>query len=250
MGYGVVRSELRRRTIRSGVDRIACGHKVPRHQHAEAYATIVLDGAYQQFAYAGRLRVGPGDVLVQPTFDCHADQMTSQVVRLIRLPWPREVTLGGVFRGVSLDAVVNVAERDAHEASALLAEELSGRDPSTSALEDWPDLLARDLAADPDRRITLWAQAQGVPRESVTRAFGAAYETTPVQFRLELRAREAWVRATGSDAPLVAIAHELGFADQSHMTRAVKWLTGTTPAAWRASHRFKTAKDARRNLTR
>jgi AraC-like DNA-binding protein len=236
-----VKSELRRRTIKSGVDRIVRSHGMPRHQHAEAYATVVLEGAYEQLAYAGRLRVGAGDVLVQPTFDCHADRMTSQSVRLIRLPWPRDVSRGGVYRDVKIDAVVKAAQRDVYEAAALLAEALADRTPSDSAFDDWPDLLARDLAEDPDRRITLWALDQGVPRESLTRAFGAAYETTPAQFRLELRAREAWARATDTDAPLAAIAYELGFSDQSHMTRAVKWLTGTTPAAWRVSHRFKTA---------
>ena len=32
---------------------------------------------------------------------------------------------------------------------------------------------------------------------------------------------------------LAAIAQDLGFSDQPHMTRAVKWLTGRTPDVWR-----------------
>ena len=78
----------------------------PRHRHLEAYATVVLDGAYEQFAYAGCLRVGPGQVLVQPTLDCHADRMLSGRARLLRLPWPRDEGLGGVFRPCGLDLVV------------------------------------------------------------------------------------------------------------------------------------------------
>jgi AraC-like DNA-binding protein len=37
------------------------------------------------------------------------------------------------------------------------------------------------------------------------------------------------------------IAAHLGFADQSHMTRSVRWLTGMAPQAWRfPANGFKT----------
>lgn len=225
---------LNQRSIRSGIDRIERSERPPRHQHADAYATVVLEGAYEQFAYAGRLQVAAGDVLIQPTFDCHADRMLSAAVRLIRLPWRRDAGLGGVHRGVRLDEIVRAAETDAVEASDMLSEALAGRFPAPAPIEDWPDLLARELASDRSCRIGAWAQARGVPRESLTRAFGAVFETSPLRFRLELRARGAWARLTACDAPLAEIALDLGFADQSHMTRAVKWLTGRTPAAWRA----------------
>lgn len=79
-----------RRAIRAGLERLPPGRDLPRHQHVDAYATIVLHGAYEQFAYAGRLKVQAGDVLIQPTLDCHADQMLSPSLTLIRLPWRRE----------------------------------------------------------------------------------------------------------------------------------------------------------------
>jgi len=39
---------------------------------------------------------------------------------------------------------------------------------------------------------------------------------------------------------LAEIAAVAGFADQSHMTRAVRALTGQTPGDWLRSNRFKT----------
>jgi hypothetical protein len=54
---------------------------------------------YEQLAYAGRLRLECGDVLLQPTFDCHADRMLSQGLVILRLPWRRECGFGGVYRG-------------------------------------------------------------------------------------------------------------------------------------------------------
>jgi anti-sigma factor ChrR (cupin superfamily) len=87
-----------RRVIRAGFERIPQVAGMARHQHVEAYATLVLDGAYDQFAYAGRLQVEAGDVVLQPTFDCHADVMCSPGLSLIRLPWRAETSLGGVPR--------------------------------------------------------------------------------------------------------------------------------------------------------
>jgi AraC-like DNA-binding protein len=36
-------------------------------------------------------------------------------------------------------------------------------------------------------------------------------------------------------------AADFGFADQAHMTRAIKALTGTPPGRWRGEHLFNTA---------
>ena len=43
-------------------------------------------------------------------------------------------------------------------------------------------------------------------------------------------------RIVSTDDRLSLIALETGFADQSHMTRAVGWLTGKSPSAWRRGH--------------
>ena len=65
------------RMARRGIERLAPGYAPPRHQHYEAYATVLLRGRFEQSGYAGRMRVAAGDVLVQPTLDCHADRMLS-----------------------------------------------------------------------------------------------------------------------------------------------------------------------------
>jgi len=100
-------------------------------------------------------------------------------------------------------------------------------------MSHWSDDLAAALAGDADLQIAAWAQAAGLSREGVCRGFRTHYGVNPGRFRGELRARTAWLRITEGCAPLAAIAHDLGFADQSHMTRAVKWLTGASPSDWR-----------------
>jgi AraC-like DNA-binding protein len=205
----------------------------PRHRHLEAYATVVLDGAYEQFAYAGCLRVGPGEVLVQPTLDCHADRMLSGCARLLRLPWPRDEGLGGVFRPAGLDLVVRTAARDVAEASALLVELLRNENPIAPLQESCADALAAALRRDPRLPIGRWAEANGLAPETAARGFLRRYGTTPVRFRGEFRARQPWLRATGTSETLAAIAADLGFSDQAHMSRAVRAITGAPPQAWR-----------------
>src|SRR5262245_36894634 len=126
-----------RRHIRFGVpERLPRDHHVPRHQHVEAYATLVLGGAYEQLAYAGRLRLEAGDVLLQPTFDCHADRMLSQGLEILRLPWRRESGFGGVYRRCRVDLIRQAAGRDLREAVVLLEEDLASHPAAPSAMHD------------------------------------------------------------------------------------------------------------------
>jgi AraC-like DNA-binding protein len=130
------------------------------------------------------------------------------------------------------------AERDPLSAAMMMAS------TSTAALgeQDWPDLLAHALRCDPGLSIKRWADRHGLASGTVSRGFGQAYGTSPARFRLESRAREACRAVTATAEPCAMIAADLGFADQAHMSRAVKQLSGLPPAQLRtsASNRFKT----------
>jgi AraC-like DNA-binding protein len=106
---------------------------------------------------------------------------------------------------------------------------------------DWPDMLAADLLKNPQTRLDGWARAHGLAAETVSRGFRKVFGVSPAAFRAQARAQSAFARIVGNDAPLAAVAAEAGFADQAHMSRATKALTGRTPASWRRSSPFKTA---------
>ncbi|MGO4701288.1 helix-turn-helix domain-containing protein [Dyella sp. 2RAB6] len=229
------------RTARRGIERLAPGYALPRHQHYEAYATVLLRGRFEQCSYAGRMRIAAGDVLVQPTLDCHADRMLSAGLTVLRLPWPRDEGRGGVHAGCDVDMLARLAERDVLEAAAALREQLAQRQVLPSLMEDPADALAAVLVEPDAMAIGAWAERIGLARETVSRGFGRLYGVSPIRFRAEARARAAWLRITGQREPLAAIAGDCGFADQAHMTRAVSRLTGAAPTAWRGkSHSFKT----------
>jgi AraC-like DNA-binding protein len=222
------------RSIVPGLECLSDNITMPRHRHLRAYATVVVSGTFEESSYAGRIRATAGDVLIHPDLDAHANHRVSSTVKLIRLPWLDRDGIGSLRHINSLDEFVRVAERDVHEASALLVDVLAGgRSGSPGEQNDWPDRLAGDLARNPSMSLGTWADGHGLARETVSRGFTKAYGITPEVFRAELRTKAAWFRVTRESERLGIIAAETGFADQAHMSRWVHRLTGLSPLAWR-----------------
>lgn len=194
---------------------------------------MVLAGSFEESGYIGRLRATAGDVLIHPVLDCHANQTVSYGTKLIRLYWPDAYGASGLHRSDEVDAIARTAEKDVTDATLYLRQALSRAVSSPGKCDDWPDLLAKAFTQDAAFRIGRWAEANGLARETVSRGFAAAYGIRPSVFRAELRARQAWLRVTQSSDSLSTIAAETGFADQAHMCRWVRRITGAPPGAWR-----------------
>lgn len=209
---------------------------LPRHRHLGAYATVLLAGTLEEAGYSGRILATAGDVLIHPTMDCHANQMVSAGVKLIRLDWPDASGVGGLYHLDSIDELARTAERDVTAATLLLESTLRNKClRSPGERNDWPDVLLHDLQKNTFVEIGEWAEVNGLARETVSRRFAAAYGVTPSVLRAELRAREAWLRITRGSDRLCSIAVDTGFADQAHMTRWIQRISGAPPTAWRFS---------------
>lgn len=222
------------RTVVPGLERLERSGWLPRHRHRDAYALIAVDGCFEQASYAGRVTARPGDLLVQPTLDCHANCTLGDGVRILRLPWRVEVGTGGVHALRDLDAVVRAAQRSPAEALALIERDIAGRAPAPPRMDDWEDLLARQIVDDRVGELRDWARANAMTPETVSRGFHRRFGVTPSRFRLEWRTRAACLRIASRAGALRDIAAETGFADQAHMSRCVREMTGATPSAWRA----------------
>jgi AraC-like DNA-binding protein len=197
---------------------------------------VVLAGTFEEAGYNGRILASAGDVLIHPAMDCHANQMISAGVKLIRLDWPDASGVGGLYHLDTIDEIARTAERDCRAATSLLQSALRNRRlRSRGERNDWPDLLLQDLRMNASTEIGEWAEVNGLARETVSRRFAAAYGATPSVLRGELRAREAWLRITRGADQLCRIAIDTGFADQAHMTRWIQRISGASPAAWRMS---------------
>ena len=212
---------------------------IPRHRHETAYAAIVLSGGYEECGSRGRFRVGPGDVLLHDAFDAHLDRFHRAGAEILNIVLPPGCDISYSLGAIAdVDAIVRTAERDMRDAGAALTEQMARRE---IRVRDWPDFLADHLLSTPDCRLGEWAEEHGLALETISRGFGRVFGVTPAAFRAEARALRALRRILRDPAPLADIALASGFADQPHMSRAIKALTGATPRSWRTqSNPFKT----------
>jgi AraC family transcriptional regulator len=74
------------------------------------------------------------------------------------------------------------------------------------------------------------ASVAGLHPSSLARAFKRRFEVTPWQY--QRRRQIDWVKAElrRGDRPISAIAHEAGFSDHSHLTRAFRVAEGVVPS--------------------
>ncbi len=202
-----------------------------RHVHHQPYATVVLEGGYEEAGEAGRFRVSAGDVLFHTSFSAHLDRFFSRRTVLLNLPLPHVFKISTPLgRIAELSALVRASEKNVAEGLRLLETLLvpTSQKPSSNA-----DNLALALREDCFVKIVEWSSRCAVRREVVSREFRRLYGTTARAYRAEARARRAWSLIRTTDTPMAHIAFECGFADQPHMTRAIRALTGAPPTTWR-----------------
>jgi AraC family transcriptional regulator len=101
----------------------------------------------------------------------------------------------------------------------------------------------RELAHDSSGTMSVseLAREAGVHRVHLARAFREHYGVPVTQYTQKLRVHAALRLLAQGDFTLSRVALEAGFADQSHLTRTVRDVTGSTPGALRSMlHPFKT----------
>jgi AraC-like DNA-binding protein len=205
---------------------------IARHVHKCAYAALVLSGCYEEAGDSGRHRVRAGDVVLHEAFEAHLDRIprTGAVVLNVALP-AQHAFRSGIGRVDDPDAIVRLVENGDSETAALL---LWSAEVEESEFQDWPDELAASLAQNASINLCRWSQARGIPPWDLSRGFAKVFGISPCAFRARARTRQAWRAIRTAATPLSAIAAHFGFADQAHMTRSVKTVTGQCPSAWRS----------------
>jgi len=93
------------------------------------------------------------------------------------------------------------------------------------------------IESEPEVTLSLqdFAQISGMSRFQVLRRFSKEVGTSPHGFLTQLRVKLA-KRAIADGQPLADAAVAVGFADQSHMTRAFSRQFGTTPGRYLNAH--------------
>jgi AraC-like DNA-binding protein len=210
-----------------------------RHSHGQAYAAIVISGGYEEAGDHGRFKVEAGNVVLHERFEAHINRFSGSGAVVLNIALPREASfLPGLATVADADLIVRLAQTNRVQAARLLLSTIAQREAEHA---DWPDELASALIANPSLSLSRWSESNRLTPWGVSRGFMQVFGLSPSAFRVRTRARKAWKAIQSDKAPLAAIASDLGFADQPHMTRGVKQLTGMGPQAWRkAANGFKT----------
>lgn len=212
------------------------GEQIAAHRHEHAYAALVLQGRYEEAGPDGVWACEAGDLILHPPFHVHINRFVFGAARVLNFTLSHDLARS---LGANMYAVMHVGDpgrvtKFAHTQDAM-NEALSGAAMRESpAPADWLDELAAALARDPQQRIGALARAAGVTPEHAARAFAQRFGMGAAAFRAEQRLRRA-LCGLAQPASLAQVAAAAGFADQAHLSRAVRRATGASPKQLRSA---------------
>jgi AraC-like DNA-binding protein len=185
------------------------------HRHGDDCTSIGLDASVAASLWGGEPQLPCRPLPVGPQLDLEHRRL-----------------LAAGRRGASAD---ELAERAIALAASAL-EQLdaprvaSARPATVRARRALVDGVREALAEHADRSLLELAAALAVSPHHLSRVFRAATGHTIARHRVRLRTRAALERLGGGERDLARLAADVGFADQSHLCRAIRSETGTTPS--------------------
>jgi AraC family transcriptional regulator len=244
----------RRREFRAGgfdVSEVEFGgsRKLTWHAHPRACIAVVVDGAVRKRFARHVEDAEHGTVITMPPVEPHEDVFGGGGARIVVVESDDDGQSVSCFRDWEATLLAfrishELADPDPFTPLALegLALELTAaaaRGPTGPRPARWLE-RARDLLGErflePPSATELGAEV-GVHPSHLARAFRAQYGESLGGYARQLRLDWAAARLARTDVPLVLIAADAGFVDQSHFTRAFKRRFDLTPARYRAAHR-------------
>jgi transcriptional regulator GlxA family with amidase domain len=176
------------------------------HRHGISFATIVIEASYTELRDGEPETYGPGAVVMHDSSEEHADYFTSAC------------------------RCLNVVLPDGADRASL------GRRASASErpIPDWLQAAIDTFGWATDEPLRGAARLAGVHPVHFSREFHRFVGMTSNAFRRRARVRRASDLLLSTDRLLAHIAHDCGFSDQSHLTRAFGAATGLTPNLYRS----------------
>ena len=232
-----------------------------RHRHERPIVCVMLEGSFDHVGDRSGHDCTPGTLLVEPAEEPHGNQIKRAGAHVVVIqPEPQDDlcrALGGLldrsaylrFPGVVARARSLVREISARDNAAPIALEAGALELLAVAARldglhrgDEPTWLTRAREVIHDRfreplRLADLAREAGVHPAHLSRVFRQRYREPIATCIRRLRTDWAAERLADTDDPISAIALAAGFADQSHLTRALRARTGMTPARYRRERR-------------
>ena len=200
------------------VERLGAEQQFAHPLGPDAYTEIVLSEPRVAELLGGDPTVPEGIVLVTP-----------------ELALAHRLLLCRARRGGEAFELAEYTARLAAEVFAGLApaRAASGRPRSAAARRRLTDDARAALAADPTIGLGALSRAVGASPHHLSRVFTAVTGVTLSTHRSRLRLTRALDRLGEGERDLAGLARDLGYTDQSHMTRALHRTTGLPPGRLR-----------------
>src|SRR5688572_31482428 len=239
--------------------------RLPVHSHPQATVAVILAGGFAGSYRGGERECPAPTVIIEPAGELHGNRFGHAETSVLTLSLMSD----------GLDRVVEAASRRlrhdhdpyaeliarraaseldrpddvtplAVEAAAL---ELIARVTRTSLPERRPAWLGEARASPHDRYAESFALADvadavGVEPERMARVFRRAFGEPVAGYLRRIRVDAAAQLLTSTELPISQVAAEVGFADQSHLTRCFSRYLGTTPGRYRAEQSRKPHRSA------
>jgi AraC family transcriptional regulator len=236
---------------------------IPRHQHANSFFCFILEGSSTTSWERQTWIAEPSTLTLFPAGLAHANRWDDSGGRVLNVefdgPWLQRLHgstavleraaeyEGGPLIWLAHRLLEEYRHQDAVSPLAiegltleLLAqcvrssEEINHPQPPRW-LERAKELL-RDCFTE-NLSLCEIALAVGISADHLARAFRRFHGCTVGEYVRRLRVEYASRCLASSELPLVQIALDAGFTDQSHFTKTFKRNTGVTPAVFRDLHR-------------
>jgi AraC family transcriptional regulator len=227
----------------------AGGQRLRWHAHPRACVAVIVDGLVHKRFTGLAADAGVGTVVSMPPEEAHEDVFGRQGASIVVAECDGDIDSVSCFRDwgallVALRIARELAVEDAFSALAVegLALELTAaaaRGPALPRPERWlreAYELLHERFREPPTAAQIAARV-GVHPAHLARSFRACYRESLGGCARRLRLEWAAGELMRSDVPLVSLAADAGFVDQSHFTRAFKKQFGITPGRYRAAHR-------------
>jgi len=233
--------------------------KLPAHSHELPFFALLLEGDYHERYGRQQTQFGPCTISYRPAGITHQDEVGPRGVRFfeieIRPGWRKRMqdcsgTLdtayddlaGGhlLWLGMKLYRETRCTLESGNLAvESLLAEMLATvagmpREFSKDS-PSWMKRIVDKLNTEFCRRLTLdeLGKEAGVHPVHLSRVFRKCVGEGIGEFVHRLRVQEACRQMLQPEMSLADIAASIGFADQSHLTRIFRRITGMSPGAFR-----------------
>ena len=228
------------------------------HGHESGHICVVLDGGFVERDKSSWRDVGPGTVRVSGAARhdidfssngalCLVMEVSTDEVGALNAPRffendPRLSALAYGIKSASEKTDAARAIRSESLTTEFLAQIARRLHNKTETVPPWLEHV-RSMIHDTAGRMSVadLADEAQVHRVHLARTFRDHFGMPVTRYARQVRVQTALSLLARRDMPLSHVAFQTGFADQSHLTRAVRAEAGKTPGAIRTMlHTFKT----------